>query len=511
MGEKVKVSAVVPVYNGSRFIGRCIGSILPQLTPDCELIVVDDASTDGTFELLCSLFRDEPKLILIRRTVNGGPAAARNMGIRVSRGEYVGFCDADDEWGENHLSEALGYLEANPDKQAVFTNGSTENEGTGERAEKLALYAESDKIHLRTMLCRREVFDMAGLLDESLRLREDTEWIVRARKAGVRSGYLGEESYIRHIRDDGLSAAADEEGRAERMVQAMLKGIRRGTAARNGQEAAGTSAGSGTEVPGAAGSSAGSGLAAPGFTCDVSILIPMYNAEKYIAEAVNSCRSDRYSVELIIVDDGSKDRSRDVLLPLLEECAGRGTAAIVMARKHKGQASSRNDALHLAGGRHILFLDADDRFVPGAVDIMADACAGAREGEGPVLVSALCRDFISPELTEEEAASLKINPGPYRRMLSGCMFASRALYDRIGEFNEEMPTSETAEWVMRMRDAGIRIVEIDDIVLARRYHKTNLGRTNRKAQMESYLALVRGRLKARQAGNGAGQPPEQSS
>jgi hypothetical protein len=74
-----------------------------------------------------------------------------------------------------------------------------------------------------------------------------------------------------------------------------------------------------------------------------------------------------------------------------------------------------------------------------------------------------------------------------------------------------MPTSETAEWVMRMRDAGIRILEIDDIVLARRYHKTNLGRTSRKAQMESYLALVRGRLKAREARNGAEQPPGQSS
>ena len=71
---------------------------------------------------------------------------------------------------------------------------------------------------------------------------------------------------------------------------------------------------------------------------------------------------------------------------------------------------------------------------------------------------------------------------------------------------------EEPEWSTHSRmDTDIRILEIDDIVLARRYHKTNLGRTNRKAQMESYLALVRGRLKARQAGNGDGQPPEQSS
>ena len=488
MRENVRLSAVVPVYNGIRYIERCLDSILPLLAAEDELIVVDDASEDGSYETLRARYRDERRLVLIRRTENGGPAAARNTGIRIARGGFIAFCDADDEWLDGHLRGPLAVLTDSPETQAVFTGEVTEREQFTERTVKLAAYAETDRYHFRTMVCRREVFDAAGLLDESLRMREDTEWMVRARKAGVRFEFLEEKSYLRHIQADGLSAGADEEGRAGRMISALIKGIRSGAAIKEGIPAAGDPAGR-------------SAFPVREYPVDLSILIPMYNAEKYIAEAVASCRSDRCSAELIVVDDGSADGSAGAALPLLEALKEKGIPAFLVTRRHKGQASSRNDALHLARGRYILYLDADDYFLPGAVDAMAGA-ATAADSE-VLLVSALCRDFISPELTEEEAASLKINPEPYRRMLAGCMFCSRALFDRIGEYNEDMPTSETAEWVMRMRDASVPVRETGDIVLARRYHRTNLGRTSRKAQMESYLALLRGRVKAREGKDGS--------
>ena len=74
------------------------------------------------------------------------------------------------------------------------------------------------------------------------------------------------------------------------------------------------------------------------------------------------------------------------------------------------------------------------------------------------------------------------------------MLMRRSLVDRIGAYDETMKTSETAQWVMRLRDEKIPVAEIGDVVLRRRYHRQNLGRVNKKAQMESYMAMIRKRL-----------------
>ena len=75
------------------------------------------------------------------------------------------------------------------------------------------------------------------------------------------------------------------------------------------------------------------------------------------------------------------------------------------------------------------------------------------------------------------------------------MLIKREIFDIVGVYDESMATSETAQWVMRIRDAGLKIREIDDVVLYRRHHKQNLGRLNRQTQMNSYMTMIRNRLK----------------
>ena len=468
----MRVSIIVPVYNGVKYINRCIASILCQIEQDMELIVVDDASTDGTFELLKRKYKNDERIILVRSTVNRGVATARNTGIKLARGEYIGFCDADDEWEEGKLKKQMCFFELHPEAQLIFVGNKTILDNKTERTEKLAAYAKHDKIHLCTALIRKDVFRKIGLLDESLRIREDTEWLVRARCSGCTDVFLEEPLYIRHIQDEGLSAGVVmESGRKERVLDAFVRGIRRKTPKDN-------------------------------YHYDISILIPMLNAEKYIKEAIDSCVSYNYSCEMIIVDDGSSDKSIDILSKVVEtrECeadVGVGSARIkmpvtYMTRLHKGQAFSRNDAFNCSRGKYILYLDADDYFMPGAIDTLMDE---AVQNPNAMLVSALCRDFVSAELTEEETAKLKINPKPYRRMLAGCMLIKREIFDIVGVYDESMATSETAQWVMRIRDAGLKIREIDDVVLYRRHHKQNLGRLNRQTQMNSYMTMIRNRLK----------------
>ena len=455
----MKVSVIVPVRNGERYVTRCIDSILPQMARDMELIVVDDASPDGTPALLRKTYGTDPRVLLVCCTEHRGPAAARNAGIRLSRGEWIAFCDSDDEWAPQNLQRLLAHVQEHPEQKIVFASCRSVLDQETSRTKQLAAYAEKDLFHLRAAMIRRSVFTQVGLLDENLRVGEDREWLVRVKNCGIWGDLLEEPLYIRHIRDDGLSAEASETGRKERILDAFMRGIRRTLY---------------KETP----------------DCDMSILIPVYNAEKYVEEAIRSCRCESRSFELVLVEDGSSDRSVDVLFRMMREGEFPAPATVVM-RAHKGQAASRNDAFHLARGSHILYLDADDCFVPGGPDRMMDAA----QGQDVMLVSALCRDFISPDLTEEDASVLKIESEPYRRMLAGCMLADRRLYERIGLFDESLPSSETAQWVLRVRDAGVMALELDDVVLSRRYHNTNFGRVSRQTQMSSYMAMIRSRLK----------------
>lgn len=88
-----KISVIVPVFNGEATIARCIDSILGQTLEDLELIVVDDGSTDAT-EQICRSYKD-PRLIFCHKE-NGGVSSARNLGLSMAGGKYVGFVDADD-------------------------------------------------------------------------------------------------------------------------------------------------------------------------------------------------------------------------------------------------------------------------------------------------------------------------------------------------------------------------------------------------------------------------------
>ena len=90
---ELKISVIVPVYTGEATIARCIDSILGQTLTELELIVIDDGSTDRTGEICRSY--DDGRLVYHRKE-NGGPSSARNVGISLARGAYIGFVDADD-------------------------------------------------------------------------------------------------------------------------------------------------------------------------------------------------------------------------------------------------------------------------------------------------------------------------------------------------------------------------------------------------------------------------------
>jgi glycosyltransferase involved in cell wall biosynthesis len=115
------ITTTIPAYNGvSRYLEQAMTSALSQsLVQEMELIVVDDASTDGTEQLV----RRYPNVRYVRRTQNGGQAAARNDGARLAKSEFLTFLDQDDLWEPTFLEETLAVLSKHPDAAVVHADG----------------------------------------------------------------------------------------------------------------------------------------------------------------------------------------------------------------------------------------------------------------------------------------------------------------------------------------------------------------------------------------------------
>ncbi|MBI4550868.1 MAG: glycosyltransferase family 2 protein, partial [Candidatus Latescibacteria bacterium] len=105
------ISVIVPVHNGAAFLADAVESIQRQGDAPLEIIIVDDGSTDGTAQLIPRLTGN----IRAAAQSNRGPAAARNTGLRMARGNVIGFLDADDLWPANKLALQLACLADHPD------------------------------------------------------------------------------------------------------------------------------------------------------------------------------------------------------------------------------------------------------------------------------------------------------------------------------------------------------------------------------------------------------------
>ena len=113
------VSVVIPCFNGAEFLQDCVRSVLDQDT-SCEIIVVDDESTDATCETARKLLRELPARMVVLSQKNCGPAAGRNAGLALARGRYVCFLDVDDRFAPGFFATTVPILEKDPTIDGVF-------------------------------------------------------------------------------------------------------------------------------------------------------------------------------------------------------------------------------------------------------------------------------------------------------------------------------------------------------------------------------------------------------
>jgi glycosyltransferase involved in cell wall biosynthesis len=184
-----QISVIIPTYNRAHCIGRALESVRGQGIEGIELVIGDDASTDGTVEVARGVFPDARVAVLER---NSGAAAARNAAMRIAGGEFLAFLDSDDEWLPGKIAAQVEYLRARPEVFACATGHVfkrrdgrerrvvVENEGDWSRR----LLAGQPFHGASTPVVRRAVLDVVGMQDESLRVLEDWDWMLRIARAG---------------------------------------------------------------------------------------------------------------------------------------------------------------------------------------------------------------------------------------------------------------------------------------------------------------------------------------
>lgn len=185
-----KVSVIIPTFNRKKLIQPSLESVIKQTYRNYEIIIVDDASTDGTAEWLAEHY---PKIHLVCLSKNRGAAGARNEGIRKASGSLIAFLDSDDQWLPNYLERQVEMLNENPSVVLSFTNFLQVDQSSGEQRNITQRYQLQpdyiDAIHFQllnswiftmsTVLIRRNSLIEAGLLNERLKISHDRELYLR--------------------------------------------------------------------------------------------------------------------------------------------------------------------------------------------------------------------------------------------------------------------------------------------------------------------------------------------
>jgi glycosyltransferase involved in cell wall biosynthesis len=184
------VSVVIPTYNRAPLLGRSIRSVLGQSYTDFELIVVDDGSTDETSAVVAG-FRD-PRLRFLPLSRNTGAGAARNAGIRASRGRFLAFQDSDDEWLPSKLAKQMEAFERGPaglgvvytDMRRILRDGTETYFAApsvlpGRLVSSAIWFYQVCNLGVQSTVIRREYLDEVNHFNEELPALEDLEMFIR--------------------------------------------------------------------------------------------------------------------------------------------------------------------------------------------------------------------------------------------------------------------------------------------------------------------------------------------
>lgn len=185
------ISVILPTRNRAHSVSAALTSILQQTWPNLEVLVVDDASTDGTAEVLSDV--TDPRVRYVRLEQPHGASGARNAGIAAAQGEWMAFQDSDDLWLPDKLRQQLACAAAHPDCVGVYTSywrddgqnrDALPRPGPGLDGDVLARLTRGNFITTQTLMVRADALRRLGGFDPTLSALNDWDLVLRLAQLG---------------------------------------------------------------------------------------------------------------------------------------------------------------------------------------------------------------------------------------------------------------------------------------------------------------------------------------
>lgn len=226
----------------------------------------------------------------------------------------------------------------------------------------------------------------------------------------------------------------------------------------------------------------------------ITVVIPVYNGDRYLALAIQSALAQTAPPgEIIVVDDGSTDGSAAVV-------QGFGAPVRCVSQPHAGLSAALNQGIEQAHGAFFAFLDADDLWMEAKLARQIDALDA-----DPALdaVFGHVEQFVSPDLDPAMGPALadgmRLAPG----YLAGTLLIRAAAFHRVGPFDTRRQVGNFIDWYMRAQEAGLRDAMLPEILLRRRLHDHNMG-IRERASRQDYARILKDALDRRRSRGGSG-------
>jgi GT2 family glycosyltransferase len=303
---------------------------------------------------------------------------------------------------------------------------------------------------LGATIVRRRLIEKIGGFNPDMRYGEDVDWFLRARESGAGIANLpGVALYYRRHRLDAAARDIVSQKSRTGLLDAFHRSLQRKRSV----------------SPPAQGRPL------------VSVVIPVFNGEAFIAAAVESVLAQDYRpLEVIVADDGSTDRTREIVatFPLVS----------LLALEHRSAGAARNAGVRAAKGQVIAFLDADDLWLPEKI---------SRQMEALIADPALEAVFAHLQEFREEGAEAKDRSRP--GLTPATMLIRRAAFTRIGWFSEEESALEGVDWQLRASEESLRTLMLPDVLYRRRIHGKNRSIVDR--DLNGYIRALKASLDRR--------------
>jgi len=225
-----------------------------------------------------------------------------------------------------------------------------------------------------------------------------------------------------------------------------------------------------------------------GTAASVSVIVPVYNGERYLAQAIESILAQTHPpVEIIVIDDGSSDDSSGIARKF-------GKPVRCQRQQNLGISAARNQGVELSSGQYLAFLDADDLWLPDKLRLQLEALRLE-----PALDAAFTRirQFYSPDISAETRKNAAFSQELMAGYTASTLLVRRASFLLHGQFDTLRRAGEFIDWFTRARERGLRFLLLDDVLALRRIHDNNTGIRLRQENRSEYLRLIKSTLNRR--------------